>query len=137
MNLATRVTDIALISVSMVAAIERVTAMKNFLILLLMCFICRSVGCAKYYYQEGKTFEECAKDRANCLSDLKKRLGTISERPGNYEYKYIEDCMKRKGYKLVTENQLPLDAKRLDPDSSLQGQVYGYRRRIAGTLDEE
>jgi len=101
-------------------------------VLLLACLICLSPGCAKYYYQESKTFEECAKDRADCLSQLKERLGTVSQRPGDYEYKFIEDCMKRKGY-----GKLPLNAKRLDPDTSLQGQLYGYRRGIAGTLTKE
>jgi len=110
--------------------------MKISVALLLACLICLSAGCAKYYYQEGKTFEECAKDRVDCLSELKKRM-SASETPGSYEYKFIEECMKSKGYRLVTENKLPLDAKRLDPDSSLQGQLYGYRRGIAGTLTKE
>ena len=111
--------------------------MKISVALLLACLICLSAGCAKYYYQEGKTFEECAKDRADCLDDLKERVGTVSQRPGGYEYEFIEDCMKRKGYRLVTEDKLPLDVKRLDPDSSLSGQLYGYRRGIAGTLTRE
>ncbi|MFC1636502.1 hypothetical protein ACFL5Z_16855 [Planctomycetota bacterium] len=88
----------------------------------------------KYYYQEGKTFQECARDRVDCLSELKKRM-SASETPGSYEYKFMEECMKRKGYRLVTENKLPLDVKRQDPDSSLQGQLYGKRRGIAGTVD--
>lgn len=111
--------------------------MKISVALLLACLICLSAGCAKYYYQEGKTFEECAKERVDCLDELKERLGTVSQRPGNYEYKFIEDCMKRKGYKLVTERQLPLDVKRLDPGSGLRDQLYGYRRGIAGTLTKE
>lgn len=111
--------------------------MKNFAITLLVCLICFSGGCAKYYYQEGKTFEECAKDRMDCLNEVKQRLGTVSQRPGDYEYKFIEDCMKRKGYRLVTENKLPLDVKRLGPDSSLSGQLYGYRRGIAGKPAEK
>jgi hypothetical protein len=111
--------------------------MKISVVLLLASLICLSAGCAKYYYQEGKAFEECAKDREDCLSELKEHLGTVSERPGSYEYKFIEDCMRRKGYGLVTENKLPLDVKRLDPDSSLQGQLYGYRRGISGTLVEK
>ena len=111
--------------------------MKIFAAQLLACLICLSAGCAKYYYQEAKTFDECAMDRADCLAKLKQRLGTVSQRPGDYEYKFIEDCMKRKGYRLVTENKLPLDVKRLDPDPSLSGQLYGYRRGIAGTLADK
>jgi hypothetical protein len=49
----------------------------------------------------------------------------------------MEDCMAQKGYMLVTEDKLPLDAKRQDPDSSMKGFLYGYRRGIAGALDEE
>ncbi|MHC4170551.1 MAG: hypothetical protein ACYSWQ_26735 [Planctomycetota bacterium] len=94
-------------------------------------------GCDKYYYQEGKTFKECAKDRHECVADLKERLGVVSRRPGGYEYEFIENCMKHKGYRLVTERQLPLGVKRLDPDQSMRGKLYGYRRGIAGTVDEE
>lgn len=110
--------------------------MKIFVALLLACLVCLSVGCAKYYYQEGKTFEQCAADRADCLSELKKRLGTEYQQPGSYEYEFMEDCMNRKGYRLVTENELPLDVKRQDPDTSLRGQLYGYRRGIAGELTD-
>jgi len=110
--------------------------MKNFTVLLLLCMACIIAGCEKYYYQEGRTFEECAKDRVDCFYELKKRM-SASETPGSYEYKYIEECMKSKGYRLVTENKLPLDVRRQDPDTSLAGQLYGYRRGIAGTLDEQ
>ena len=110
--------------------------MKSSLVLLLG-LICLFTGCSKYYYQESKSFNECAKDRADCVDELQKRLAGQSQRPGGYEYKYIEDCMKHKGYRLVTENKLPLNVKRQDPDSSFQGQLYGYRRGIAGDLDGE
>lgn len=109
--------------------------MKYFAFILLV-LICISAGCEKYYYQEGKTFAECSKDRIDCFKELKKRM-SLSETPGSYEYKYIEECMEIKGYKLVTENKLPLDVRRQDPDMSLSGQLYGYRRGIAGTLETE
>jgi hypothetical protein len=110
--------------------------MKNIATLLPLCLICLLTGCAKYYYQESKTFEECKKDRIDCAVELKARMST-TDTPGSYEYKFIEECMKSKGYGLVKENQLPLDVKRLDPDSSLQGQLYGARRGIAGTLSNK
>ena len=109
--------------------------MKSTVILFLLCLICSLAGCAKYFYQESRTFEQCKQDREDCFSQLKERLAVLSARPGDYEYKFIEDCMKRKGYRLVTENKLPLDVKRLDPDKSFRGQIYGHRRGIAGTLD--
>jgi hypothetical protein len=60
-----------------------------------------------------------------------------SKSPGSYEHKFMEECMKRKGYRLVAEDKLPLEVKRQDPDSSLRGFLYGQRRGIAGTVDEE
>ena len=109
--------------------------MKSSLVLLMVVFICLFAGCAKYYYQEGRTFDECASARKDCDAELQKRLADQTQRPGGYEHKFMEDCMAQKGYKLVTEDKLPLDAKRQDPDSSLKGFLYGYQRGIAGALD--
>ena len=91
--------------------------MKSFTVLLLLCLICFSAGCAKYYYQEGKSYEQCKMDRVDCLTELKKRLAVETSRPGSYEYDFIEECMKLNGYRLVTENKLPLDVKRQKPDT--------------------
>jgi len=111
--------------------------MKSSPVLLLLGLICLFAGCSKYYYQEGKSFNECARDRADCVAELQKRLADQSQRAGSYEHKFMEDCMEHKGYKLVIENELPLNVKRQDPDSSLKGYLYGYRRGIAGALDGE
>jgi hypothetical protein len=111
--------------------------MKSSLVLLMLVFICLFAGCAKYYYQEGKSFNECASARKDCVAELQKRLAVQTQRPGDYEHKFMEDCMAQKGYELVTEDKLPLNAKRQDPDSSMKGFLYGYRRGIAGALDEE
>ena len=111
--------------------------MKRCMVLWTLCLICFLTGCAKYYYQEGKTFNQCAWDRADCLFELKKRHASHSDGWGDYRYKFLENCMKNKGYQLVTEDQLPLEVKRQDPDSGLRGYLYGYRRGIAGALDEE
>ena len=111
--------------------------MKSSPVLLLLGLICLFAGCSKYYYQEGKSFNECARARADCVAELQKRLADQSQRAGSYEHKFMEDCMEHKGYKLVIENELPLNVKRQDPDSSLKGYLYGYRRGIAGALDGE
>lgn len=111
--------------------------MKNASLLLFLCMVCLSAGCNRYYYQEGKTFNECAQDRHECVAELKERLAIVSQRPGSYEYKFIENCMKHRGYRLVSEGELPLGVKRLDPHKSMRGKLYGYRRGIAGTVDEE
>lgn len=117
--------------------IERDDVMKGFAVLFLLGLICFFTGCAQYYYQEGKSFNECASARKDCYAELQKRLADDSRSSIGYENKFMEDCMKRKGYKLVTEDKLPLEAKRQDPDSSLKGFLYGYRRGIAGALDEK
>ena len=104
---------------------------------LLVIFVCFCSGCAKYYYQEGKTFTQCTNDRAGCLVELNKRLAIKSQSPGSYEHKFIEECMKHRGYRLVAEDKLPLGAKRQDPAQTLRGILYGQRRGIAGTVDEE
>jgi hypothetical protein len=111
--------------------------MKRYVVLLPLCLICLLTGCAKYYYQEDKTFNQCAWDRADCLFELKRRVASQSPGSGNYRYKFLEHCMKNRGYRLVTEDELPLDVKRQDPDPGLRGYLYGYRRGIAGALDEE
>ncbi len=105
--------------------------MKTLIGVLLLFLICLSAGCTQYYYQEGKSFEECKKAREDCLRELAKY--TPSPTYGNYEYKFMEECMKQKGYRLVTEDKLPLRIKRADP-----GQRDTWRLRgIAGTLEEE
>ena len=48
---------------------------------------------------------------------------------GGHEAKFIEECMKEKGYKSVTENDLPLRVKRKDPPK-------WYMHGVAGTLEE-
>ena len=113
--------------------------MRRWVAVLLVTLICLCTGCAKYYYQEDKSFAECKKDRAGCVAELNKRLDVDvqSRRPGGYEYKFVEDCMKRRGYRLVTEGKLSLGAKRQDPAQTLRGILYGQRRGIAGTVDEE
>lgn len=111
--------------------------MKKHMVLLPICLVCLITGCAKYYYQEKKTFNQCAWDREDCLFELKKRVASQSEAVGSYKYKFLENCMFNRGYRLVTEDELPLDVKRQDPDSGLRGYLYGHRRGIAGALDEE
>ena len=111
--------------------------MRRWVAVLLVTLICLCTGCAKYYYQEGKSFADCAKDRSGCTVELNKRLAVQSRRPGGYEYEFIEDCMKHRGYALVTEGKLPLGVKRQDPAQTLFGKLYGQRRGIAGTLEDE
>jgi hypothetical protein len=74
-----------------------------------------TAGCGeKYWYQEGKTFDECKADRAACRAELLKR--TDRDRIGEYERRFMEDCMQQRGYRLVKEKELPLAVKREDAD---------------------
>ena len=111
--------------------------MRRWAGILLVILLCFCSGCAKYFYQEGKSFSQCLKDRADCVKELNKRLAVQSKSPGDYEHKFIEDCMMRRGYRLVTEGKLPLGVKRQDPAQTLRGFLYGQRRGIAGTVDEQ
>ena len=91
-------------------------------------------GCGqgqKYWYQEGKTFDECKADRAACRTELQKR--TEVEHIGDYERQFMETCMKQQGYRLVTEKELPMDVKREGSDMPWEISLApGYG--VAGTL---
>jgi len=106
--------------------------MKRFSVLLLLCTVCTIAGCGKYYYQEGKSFAECERDCADCLIELKRR--TDWETPGSYEHKFMDHCMKEKGYGLAKESELPIDVKRQDPETTVYGRAYENRRGLAGTV---
>lgn len=81
-------------------------------------------GCAKYWYQEGKTFAETKQDRQECFEELKKYSSNWRDM-GDYEFKFMEDCMMQRGYRLVAENKLPLRVKREDPDQLLHWRLRG------------
>ncbi len=107
--------------------------MKNVAVLLLLCLVCLLAGCGRYYYQEGKTYNECERDWAVCVSELNERKKVLDW--GAYEYRFVEDCMKRKGYRLV--GKLPLDVKRRAPDRSTIGLMQGRRQGVAGTIETQ
>lgn len=94
---------------------------------IIICFlIC---GCAEYWYQDGKTFDQCRQDRDECFAELKKRTDFGGTRM-DYELKYMEACMTEKGYRLVKEKDLPLDARRQEPDTSMDWRTKGLAGRI-------
>lgn len=86
-------------------------------------------GCAKYWYQEGRTFDQCQKDLATSqaeairYSDVGRTNGI-----GRYEGKFVHESMEKKGYQLVGEGKLPVRVKR---ESS---PVFGIPG-VAGTID--
>ncbi|UCC98902.1 MAG: hypothetical protein JSW66_03235 [Phycisphaerales bacterium] len=107
--------------------------MRSGMVVLLVAVIGSCTGCAKYYYRVGTSFEQAKSDCADCTSELEKRV--TNTKPGAYEHEFMEDCMRRQGYELVTEDKLPLGVKRQDPDLSLRGFLYGRRRGLAGTIE--
>jgi hypothetical protein len=97
--------------------------------LLLSVLVLIPAGCAKYWYQEGKSFDECKQARAECFKELQKRTD-FSSPTADYEIKYMNECMQAKGYREVSAKELPLDARREEPESSFHWRSRG----IAGTL---
>jgi hypothetical protein len=94
--------------------------------------LCSLTGCTTYWYQEGKTFDECGQDRLACYEEMKKYSQDIDEL-GRYEFKYMEDCMVRRGYRLVTRHRLHVTVKREDPNLAVPWQVHG----VAGFLPRQ
>ena len=106
--------------------------MKSLIVMLSLGLTFLLAGCGKYYYQESKTYGECERDWASCVEALHQQKKVLNW--GAYEYTFVEDCMKQKGYRLVGEGKLPLEAKRRDPDRSTMGLLRGRRQGVAGTL---
>jgi len=107
--------------------------MNKCIVLIASLSLCLVAGCSqKYWYQEGKTFAQCVQDRKICRSELLKR--TDLYRLGKYEREFMEDCMQKKGYRLVAEKELPLEVKREDSDiPSELSWTRGYG--VAGILE--
>lgn len=94
-----------------------------------LCF----VGCAKYWYQEGKTFSQCKQDYRECHEEVKKYADMRKQHIGGHAEEFIEECMRQKKYRLVGAKKLPLRVKRQNPDTLYQAtDRYG----LAGLLDE-
>ncbi len=107
--------------------------MRTYIVLSVLGFgLLLTAGCGqKYWYQEGKTFDECKADRAACRAELRKRADR--DRMGDYERRFMENCMEQRGYRLVKEKDLPLDVKREDADiPSEVPMARGYG--VAGNL---
>ncbi len=86
-------------------------------------------GCSTYWYQEGKTFEECRQARDACFAELQKRTD-FSYPTVEYEIKFMNECMASKGYREVKNKELPLDARRQEPESTLHWRIRG----LAGSV---
>ena len=101
----------------------------NISLLILPILLLFSSGC-RYWYQEDKSFADCESDLRQCYGELKTYADM--DMIGSYEMDFMKDCMKQKGYKLVSESKLPYKVKRRDPDSDTFWVLAG----VSGTLDE-
>ncbi|MHC4645026.1 MAG: hypothetical protein ACYTBJ_05975 [Planctomycetota bacterium] len=97
---------------------------------LLLMTVGSLAGCTTYWYQAGKTIDECKQDRLGCFEELKKYSSDWQD-IGDYEVKFMEDCMRQKGYTLLKEGELPLRVRREDPDRLLHARLHG----VAGTIE--
>ena len=93
--------------------------------------VCLLNGCTTYYYNPCIPYEECQYDWQQCFCELRK-LSSLQEF-GDYERSFMIDCMKQKGYRLTTEDKLPMRAKRQEPETSFDWRLNG----LAGPLAEE
>ena len=96
---------------------------------LLLFPACLLGGCAKYWYQDGKTFDQCREDLAMCRSEAT-RYSDVERTHGlgSYETQFVDRCMHEKGYQLLPEKDLPIRVKR---ESS---PVFGIPG-VAGAID--
>lgn len=104
-------------------------ANRSIIMLLVACGVF-TAGCTKYWYQEGISYKQCLKDREECFRELQRRTDFVNT--GNYEFEFMAQCMQERGYILVTEDKLPMEVKRTEPETSLHWRMKG----LAGRLDE-
>lgn len=102
---------------------------KHIIGIFLLPLILFSAGCSKYWYQEGKSFDECKQARAECFEELKKRTD-FSNPTADYEIKFMNECMQSKGFREVSAKELPLDVRREEPETSLHWRTRG----LAGSV---
>ncbi len=92
-------------------------------------------GCQqRYWYQEGKTFDECRADYEDCRAELLKR--TDLPYASSYPRRFMDNCMQERGYEVVAEKELPLDVARVEPIMPSDWpwtHIYG----VAGALPPE
>ena len=104
-------------------------ANRSIILLLAACGIFIT-GCTQYWYQEDTTYKQCRQDREDCFQELQKR--TDFKNTGDYEFEFVAQCMRDKGYELVPGKELPMEVKRTEPETSLHWRIKG----LAGTLDK-
>ncbi len=103
--------------------------MKNRLCIIAFCTITFLFsGCTKYWYRQDTSFEQCKQDRKACMDALLQRsdMSYVTD----YEIKFMETCMREKGYELIEKRKLPMEVRRQEPETSLHWRMNG----IAGSV---
>lgn len=94
-----------------------------------------ATGCQPtFWYREGAAFDEVQADRADCRGELLKR--TDRHHLSDYEQRFMEHCMEQRGYRLVPDQELPLEVRREEPNAVTAvpwNRFYG----IAGSIEDE
>ena len=85
---------------------------KVLTISILSVVLCLIFGCA-YWYQPERSFSQCDQDLQQCYEELQMYADMNSI--NCYEVDFVKDCMRQKGYELLTEKNLPKYVKRRDP----------------------
>lgn len=69
-------------------------------VICLLVMVCVS-GCATYWYQPSKTLNQCYQDAKECMYDANKHAFPVGATT-----LYLQ-CMKVRGYRALTKDQLP------------------------------
>jgi len=97
----------------------------------LLLSVCILDGCARYWYQEGKSLKQTKEDLAVCQAEANRySQDDVGSGRGldSYDGRLVRQCMEERGYRRVTENELPARVRR---ESS---PVFGVPG-VAGTID--
>lgn len=95
---------------------------------ILISMLCSGCG-SKYWYSKDKSYIECKNDFMDCRVQCGRYIQNDYSM-NDYSIKYEEKCMRKKGYRLVGDGSLPMDAKRRPADL-----VYKEKYGIAGCLE--
>ena len=106
----------------------KMAVLRNIAFFTIMFFV---GGCTQYWYQKDKTFNECKDDCIACRVESRAYLENY-DKSDDFRIKYEEKCMHQKGYRLVSQDWLPLKTKKREPES-----LYMEKYGIAGCLFEE
>ena len=105
--------------------------LRIFSVTVCLGFVSFLAGCSQYWYQEGVAFEQCRQDYRDCKAEAD-QYADCNASSNSYKAKFEKNCMKEKGYRLVSEGSLSFKTRRRDADI-----LYGEKHGIAGSIIQE